>query len=136
MPGRAIRLFASAVHLRKGIGGGKQSCNGFLVPRRRAQLRRGQRWSQQLGDFADDAQLFLLPGGNEAVEARHACHVWECAQPLSKGCSVRGRWRKQLDAIGGGSGVVHELEVGRHRFDAGIAQIERIEIETHVAQQR
>ena len=123
---------------RRGEGGGGvlHGLHVFRVGRRLLLAGGIEQGRQGLGKRRDDRELFVLLFGNETLKARHPGGLRQLLQTRHK------RWRlgegrsENVYRVGSGVRILHQIQHGCNGFDFGAAQIQRIEIEMKVAQQR
>ena len=108
----------------------------FLVARRRAAAR-GLSAGPELCAAAFSAAIFCSwSGGHEAVQCQRPRYLGQRGQPLGGGIGLLERRRQQFGIVAAGFGVLLQLTIGQHRRRGRAPQVDRIEIERQVKQQR
>ena len=120
----------------EGRGGALHGFDVFRVGRRLLLAGGIEQGPQGSRDRRDDRELFILILGNETLEARDPGDLRQLLQPRHERRGVRERRSENVDRIGVGVRVLHQIQQGCNGFDLGAAQIQRIEIEMKMAEQR
>ena len=106
------------------------------IARRRLDGGRIQGAPQRGRRRADTRELRLLVGRHEAVDRHGARDLGQSGELLGDRRRGGDRWHQHLGGVRAHVRVAAQVEIGRDRFDLGAAQIDRIEIETQMREQR
>ena len=135
---RGIRALALLVA--GGLGEGRcrspDRFDGLLV-RRRVERRGGvQHRADSLGRLADDLQLGILVGRHQGRQRRHAGDVGKFAQLLADEIGRGEVGLQHVDRLRVGVGVLHQRQQRRDRLALLIVEVQRVEVEAEIPQQR
>jgi hypothetical protein len=84
----------------------------------------------------DERELGVLILGNEALQRPHLADLGQLAQALGDQQRLGEVAFEHVDRVWGGVGVVHQLEQCRNGFGILSPEIERIEVEAQICEQR
>ncbi|SAK75147.1 hypothetical protein AWB81_03523 [Caballeronia arationis] len=95
-----------------------------------------QRGEQLRGGRADQFEVLRLIVGDQRVERRHAADFGQFREFLADRLRVRERRREHGDIVDRRLGRVLQREQRLHRFGVRVLQMQRIEVEAQVQEQR
>src|SRR5262249_53764132 len=91
---------------------------------------------QGRGERRDNGKLFVLILGHEAINTYDPGDFWQFFETRDKRWDGSKGWCEDINGVGVRARIVREIQESGNRFDLWAAQIERIEVETEVPEQR
>ena len=106
------------------------------IARRRLDLGRVERWFEQGLGVGDDGELLVLILGHEALQRERARDLGQLVKPRGEGRSLLDRRGEHVDHVRRGLRVLHQVEQGRDRLHRVAPQVEWIEVELEIPEER
>ena len=120
----------------EGLAGAADRVDGLLVARRVERRRRVQHRAEAGGGLLDQRQLGVLVLRHKGRERGDPRHVGQLAQLLGGEIGCRQVRREHADRLRVGLRVLHQADQGGDRLGVLVVEVQRVEVEPEIAQQR